>query len=348
MNAAEARDRINIYYGNPLDVVSSCLRGFLIAGPGKKLVAQDFSSIEARVLAWLAGEESVLEIFRTHGKIYEFTASKIYSVPMEEITKHDPRRQVGKVADLALGYQGGVGALQSMCKEYNLKLAPVFNTLWAAATPDNRTGAQNMWEFNFKKTKKSDISREEFLASELTKRAWRDSHPYTENYWKQADLASIAAVREPGKKFSIGPVGRQVTFKCAGAFLWAMLPSGRPLCYPYPRVSESETPWGSHKDTLSYMAQDSTTQQFTRQKAYGGLLTENFTQAVARDALKDAMMRVSTDWDIVLHAHDELVVEVEEKKLYHEALGDIVEILPTWATGLPIKAEGFESRRYRK
>lgn len=349
MNAAEARDRINIFYGNPLDVLSSCLRGFLIAPPGKEFIAVDFSSIEARVLAWLAGEETVLEIFRTHGKIYEFTAAKIFGVLIDQITKHDWRRQIGKVSELALGYQGGVGALQTMCKGYNVTLAPAHDILWASATLDNRTRAANMADYNFEKTKKTNISRAEFIASELIKLAWRDSHPNTVHYWDMCDKAAIAAVQNPQKKFTIGPGGRQLTFFCNGPFMWVKLPSGRVLSYPYPRIEMVDTPWGSSKATLTCMGEDSTTHQFKRQKLYGGLLVENFTQAVARDCLKDLMLDLRKDnFDIVMHVHDEAMLEQTIGVLPLSVLEDRASAPPLWAKDLPVEAKGFIARRYRK
>jgi DNA polymerase bacteriophage-type len=327
--------------------MSSCLRGFLKAPPGKKLIAGDFSAIEARVLAWLAGEESVLEIFRTHGKIYEHTAASIYSVPMDQVTK--AQRQVGKVAELALGYQGGVGAFQSMAKNYDVTMAPVFNDLRRVATPQNRIICEKMWSMNAKKAEKSGLSRQEYMASELTKLAWRDSHPNTVAYWTATEEAAISAVRNPKKPFKVGPAGREVTYLSTGSFLWAQLPSKGMLSYPYPRIQEITTPWDAKKDGLTYMGEDSTTHQFARQKTYGGSLVENNTQSFSRDLLKDAMLRLRhQDYKIVLHCHDEVVAEVPDCGCDLKFFEDTMAQVPDYAKGLPIKAEGWLEERYRK
>lgn len=189
-------DHIDMFYGKPSNVISDCIRSLIQAAPGKKLMVIDFSAIEARVLAWLAGQTNVLEVFATHGKIYEAQAASIYNVKMEEVTKD--QRQIGKVAILALGYQGGVGAFQSMASNYNVVVT------------DKR-------------------------ADEI-KVAWREAHPATVKYWYALNDAAIAAVMNPGNKYKAGPAGREVTYLVSGSFLLCRLPSSRILYYPYPKV----------------------------------------------------------------------------------------------------------------
>lgn len=345
----EVRDRIEILYGSPMSVIASCLRAFLCARPGYDLIAVDFSAIEARVIAWLAGEWSVLEIFRTHGKIYEKAASEVFGVRLEDITKEDWRRMIGKVSVLALGFGGGVGAFQTMAKAYNVRMEPAFQALWNRADADMRDRALERCK---KEHKKAGISEKEWLASELTKLFWRESHPAIVRYWYNLEAAAVNAVRNPGDVSQVTPLNLPpVKFRTRGSFLFCQLPSGRALCYPYPKVERIKTAWGQEKETLTYMEDDSTTGKWRRQKTYGGKLAENVTQAVARDLLVHGMLRTeSMGHQIVLHVHDEIVVEVPQDT-GEDLLPDLEKLVstnPEWTKGLPIGAEGWRGKRYRK
>jgi len=314
MNLAETCDTIDTLYGSPFHIVSDCLRGFLTAAPGKDLISADFSAIEARVLAWLAGEEYVLELFRSGGLVYHDAASKIFSVPIESIIKNSKQYMVGKVSILALGYQGGVGAFHQMCKTYELK----------------------------------GISDK--FANEIKIR-FRESRPRTVDLWKDTEEAAMSAVLNPGQKFSVGAPGRQCHYMVRGCWLWCKLPSGGMIPYPYPEIQEVETPWGQLKDAVTYMGVKTKqgNKKWERQKSYGGHLVENNTQAVARDCLAPAMIRVEeAGYPIVLHVHDECVSEVDEGYGSVEEYENLLAIQPSWAVGLPISAEGWRGKRYRK
>lgn len=317
---------IDMIYGPTMDAIADSLRGMIVAEPGNDLAAVDFSAIEARVLAWLAGQESVLDIFRMHGKIYEHAAAGIYHVPMERVTKD--QRQIGKVAVLALGYGGSVGAFQSMARVYGVKV------------PDAE-------------------------ADEI-KSAWRAVHPAIVSYWYDLERAAIRALTDGGVQ-AVGPRGREVKFRKAGSFLWLQLPSKRVLCYPYPELRVVDTPWGEQKEALTYMTElDSTTRKklgnkvlpdpnangnWCRISTYGGSLAENVTQAVAADLLRYSMETLeSAGYPVVMHVHDEAVVEIasscDDRTL--ERIEELMAQTPAWAAGLPVSAEGWRAKRYRK
>ena len=315
---------LDLFYGPSMTAISDCLRGMLIAGEGNELVACDFSAIEARGIAWLAGQESVLEVFRTHGKIYEHAAAGIYHVPLDEVTKDQRLR--GKVSVLALGYGSGVGGFQTMAKNYNVH-----------------------------------ITNEE--ADEI-KKAWRYSNQRIVDYWYRLEDAVLEAMKN-NTIASAGPVNRAVKFRKAGSFLWALLPSGRALCYPYPELRMVMTPWGEEKEQLTFMTVVDQTQKkkakilpdpnargrWQRTSTYGGSLAENVTQAIARDLLADAMRFIEAEGiEVCFHVHDEIVAEVKKFRAQYvlERMTAIMSETPVWAKGLPLAAEGWRGHRYRK
>lgn len=316
-------------YGPALDALVACVRAFLIARHGCDLVAVDFSNIEGRVLAWLAGEEWKLDAFRaadngTGPGIYELTYARSFDVAIDTVDEF--MRQIGKVVELACGFGGGVGAFQAMAKVYNVKV--------------------------------SDKQADEF------KSRWRSIHPEVVGYWKALETAAINAVLF-GNTYSAGPEGREVRFKVNGSFLWCRLPSSRCLCYPYPKILPVEMPWGEVRDALTFMAvpgddpkararlipDPANTNKWARHKTYGGSLAENVTQAAARDLLAEAIVRVeSRGFPVVMHVHDEIVCEVPSESP-QETLDLVAQEmcrLPAWAEGLPVTAAGWRGKRYRK
>ncbi|HEX8873109.1 MAG TPA: DNA polymerase [Nitrosospira sp.] len=311
---ATAAEYIRVFYGSPLARIADCLRGLICAAPGHLLYAGDYSNIEGRVLAWLAGEEWKVKAFEafdagTGPDLYLLAAARIFHKPVTAYTKKSPERQIGKVAELALGYQGGVGAFQTMAVTYGVKV--------------------------------SDSE------AESIKLAWRGAHPCITQFWYDLEAAAVRAVQNPGL---ISPC-RNVSFRIHGSFLWCCLPSGRLLCYPYPELQDILTPWGDMKPQVSYKAVDDTTRQWTRTHTYGGKLAENITQAVARDILAHALIQLHANgWPIVLHVHDEIVAEVQSggsPRPLEEFLAAMKQS-PPWAAGLPIAVEGWKGRRYRK
>lgn len=294
-------------YGPNMSAVSSILRAFITASPGRTLLGADFSSIEARALAWLSGQEDVLEIFRGHGKIYEHSASQIYRKPIEKITKEE--RQIGKVAVLALGYGGGKGAFQSMARNYGVTV--------------------------------SDDKAEDI------KKNWREANSKIVRYWRELEDAALQAVRDPGKKMSAGPKGREVTFLKKGIALWCRLPSGRLLSYPYVKEEVVTTPWGAEKDAVTVMTELSPSRKWGREPMHGGIFAENVTQAISRDLLTEAILRLEENgYSVMLHTHDEIVCE--EKEINEDHFLNLMTTVPAWALGLPIAANAFSGKRYTK
>ena len=309
---SEVLQEIELFYGSPLTVLADCIRGFLVPAAGNKFLVSDWAAIESRALNWLAGEERILQIYRVHGKIYEFNASIIYHVPLDRVTKD--QRQIGKVAELALGYGGGKGAFLKMAEGYGVKVPEA--------------------------------------EAEKIKVAWRQSHPLIVRYWYDVERAATNAVLRKGEMFSVGPKNRQVKFKVSGSFLWCRLPSGGTICYPYPKVGPVETPWGETKDGLTYMGVDAITKKWQREKTFGGKLVENICQSLCRDILADTLFELERKgYPVVIHVHDEVVVEVPKNSTTH-TLKEMNEIMETaskaWAIDLPLKAEGWEGFRFRK
>lgn len=303
----EAKAYLDIFHGSVISPISDCVRAMLCAAPGKTLYSPDYSAIEGRVLAWLAGQEDKLAIYRSHGKVYEATAAELFGINFDDVTKK--QRLIGKVCELALGYQGGLGAFQSMAKIYFIKI------------PDTQ--------------------------AELHKINWRRANPFIVQYWYDLERAAMAAVAHPGQKFAVGPRGRQVTFLVSGSFLFCKLPSNGVVPYPYPKIKKVMTPWGEEKDAVTYKA--TVFGKFVTKVAYGGLICNNVTQSTARDLLAQAMLRFDElGHPIVMHTHDEVVIEKENGLLDITEVENIMCELPLWARDLPVTSNAWIGSRYRK
>jgi DNA polymerase len=314
MNPTAAARQIDLFHGSPLTIISSCLRGMICAAPGHDLLAADYSNIEGRGLAWLAGEERKLQVFRdsdagTGPDPYLVAAARAYNVNVATLNKKSPERQPGKVMELAFGYQGGVGAWRKM----------------EAAAP-------GMPKF-------TDDQVQEF------KTAWRALHPKIEKFWYDLEEAAAEAVRMPGTTTKVGVI----SFRVKGSFLWCRLPSGRVLCYPYPKIKPIETPWGEVKDQVSYHHVDGLSNKWIETHTYGGKLAENVTQAICRDLLAYSIRQAEdAGYPVVLHVHDEVVSEVPKGFGSLEQFESICARTPAWAEGLPVVTEGWRGGRYRK
>lgn len=360
MEHLDSPQYLSMLYGSPLTVISDVIRSLIIARPGHDFIAADFSAIEARVLAWLAGQQSVLDVFISGHDIYKTAAASIFGVSYENVTKL--QRAVGKVAILALGYQGGVGAFQTMAKGYDVDMTPAYAPLMAVATEKQRSLSYGMWEKYVAKMEKKGLpletSMEVFIASDLTKRLWREANPHICEYWYNLEGAAMAAVLTPKTVYEVKIPGsnshRHVKFIKSGSFLWCKPPGGGTICYPYPSIKEMRPDWNDEDDdttkpTLMYMGVDSRTRSWGPQKAYGGLISENVTQHVARQFLVNAMFEAEkAGYPVAFHIHDELVCEVPEDFGSVEELEQLITAPTDWGFDCPIAAEGWRGRRYRK
>lgn len=301
----EDLEGVKLLYGDPMAAASSCIRGMIVPAAGNEFVSADYSSIEGRVLAWLAGEESALEVYRSGRDPYKVAASAIYGKSYDAISKQE--RQIGKVAELALGYNGGKGAFQQMGLTYGVRV-------------------------------------EDREAQGIVTR-WREARPLTTRLWKEIERCCMLAVAHPGKVLRY----LSLAFKVSGGMLAMRLPSGRVLWYARPRIEDRLKCWGDTLPTVVYDGVNPETRKWEDLELYGGLLTENAVQAISRDLLVSGMFAVEHGgYKVVFHVHDELVSEVPEGFGSVEEFENLMCTLPSWAAGLPIKAEGWRGRRYKK
>ena len=334
---------VDLVVDNVMEVASAAVRGTIIASPGKKLVVADLSNIEGRVLAWLAGETWKLKAFADYdaGKghdLYKLTAGRILGKPPEQISKAE-RQEVGKVSELALGYEGGVGAFITFADAYSLDIDELAAKARPALHPSILGEARTVWDWTRKKKRTTyGLSEETWVSIEAVKRSWRKAHPAISQFWEDLADGVRRAITGSNSFIQVGPV----QIRKSGAWLRIILPSGRSLCYPAPRVDPN--------GQISYMGVNQFNRQWTRIKTYGGKLAENITQAVARDVLAHGMLCAeAAGYEIVLSVHDELITEVPDTREFaHVGLAYLMSKNPPWADGLPLAASGFEAHRYRK
>lgn len=299
-------DCLKLIYGSVPDTLSQLIRTAFVPGEGCRFAVADFSAIEARVIAWLAGEEWRLDVFRTHGKIYEASASAMFGVDIGLIKKGNPEyalRAKGKVAELALGYQGASGALIQM-------------------------GALNM-----------GLKEEEL--PDIVKR-WRASNRRIVDLWYSVERAAVECVK----------TGITATLPCGVSFsrdekcMAILLPSGRRLFYNHPQLTPNERGY----DSLWFMGVNQSSKKWEAIQTYGGKMTENIVQAVARDCLANAMMNLyEAGYKINFHIHDEVILEIPDNG--GQSLEEAIQLMcrnPSWAQGLPLNADGFTGGYYKK
>lgn len=307
-------DALRTVYGSPNDTLSQLIRTAFVAAPGNVLIDADFSAIEARVISWLADEEWRLEVFRTHGKIYEASASQMFGVPLERIKKGNPEyslRQRGKVAELALGYQGGVSAMRQMDTGKLL-----------ADLPDEEI---------------KDIVDK-----------WRNTNPKIRNLWYSFNDAAIRVIQNGGSlRVRCCTFARECDCIRGTTCMTISLPSGRKLYYVEPAVGENR--WGG--PSITYMGVNDKN-KWGRIETYGGKLVENVVQAIARDCLAQAIEHLeAAGLPVVFHIHDEVVIDTAAFDTNDAMLDKVVKIMSTpipWAEGLPLGADGWVGAFFKK
>lgn len=313
-------DTLAMMFGTVPDTLSQLIRTAFIASPGATLLSVDFSAIEARVIAWLAWCVWRLDVFKTHGKIYEASAEQMFKLPIGSVDKKSPYRQKGKIAELALGYQGGVGALTTM-------------------------GALNM-----------GLTEDEL---DPIKVAWREANPEIVKLWYAVERAAKQAVtNKTSVALEIAGHRSKLFFRYESGFLTIQLPSGRKLFYIKPRIENEDLVKENSKTgaryivasvgSLTYEGQDQKTKQWTRLATYGGKLVENITQAIARDCLRESMLALDeAGHEQLFTVHDEIIIETKNAS----DLPKVEEIMGrslSWAPGLPLRADGFATPYYMK
>ncbi|WP_073006206.1 DNA polymerase [Clostridium amylolyticum] len=295
-------DEVEFLFESIPDTLSQLIRTAFIPSEGNRFIVSDFSAIEARVIAWFAGEQWRLDVFKNNGDIYCASASQMFKVPVEKHGINGHLRQKGKIAELALGYGGSVGAIKSMDK--------------AGSIPEEEI--------------------------QPLVRDWRAASPHITKFWWDVDKAAKKAIRERttvnlqyGLKFIYDP-----------GVLFIQLPSGRKLSYIRPKIEPHETFSG---DKITYEGMEQTSKQWTRQDTYGPKLVENIVQATARDCLAESMIRLDeARYNIVMHVHDEVVLDVPIGVGSLEEVGEIMGQPIEWAPSLPLKADGYECNYYMK
>lgn len=387
----DGADVIRAWYGSVIDAVSLSVRGMIAAPAGYKLIANDYSNIEGRVLAWCAGETWKLEAFRAFDDgighdLYKVAYGASFGKHAGDVT--DDERQIGKVQELALGYQGGKGAFASMAINYGIRVVE---------DDDETRHAKNTLT----------VSQVEEI-----KRGWRKAHAATEKLWHLTEEAAINAVKAKGSIYRVGPVA----YRVSGNYLMCRLPSGRCLFYAGPSIiqvpnmriagevtrlcEEMQEHLGetgtapavdisrrtaeqaqraldqlairvageaeligfsdrafmiaselaeNTRDALQTRGTDSKTRKWGRRRPYGGMLVENYVQAIARDILAAALTRLeASGYSVVMHVHDEAVACVPEAFGSQDDMARVMLELPPWANGLPLAASGWQGKRYRK
>ena len=329
---------------------SRCVRGSICAPPGRELVCADYSGVESVGLAYLAGDEVALKAFRDGLSNYKIAAQGIFNIEYDEVTKF--QRQVGKVAELQMQYGGGIGAWVTAAAGYGVDLESLPNHVMPHATLDELEGdygAVALAEAYLARVPESTLSLDAAVACDVIKRKWRASRPAVVAYWKNIETAASMAVEKPGVVYQCG----SVKYCAHDDFLKCLMPSGRVMHYYRPEVQMRTTSWGTEKLTLTYeglrVVDGKTTRQWTRLPTYGPKLVENICQGFCRDFLAHGMLNLEkAGYPVILHVHDEAAAERETGKSDLKKFCAVMTEIPPWAAGIPITAEGWIGKRYRK
>ena len=316
---AENYDAIDLFYPPPV-VISSMLRLMMVARPGHDFIAGDYSAIEARVLNWLAGQQDMVDLFRQYDAAekkdkekfdpYRHNGARLYRIELDDVKKF-PHRQTGKFQELGCGY--GMGHKKAV------------------------SAAKDVYGLIITETQAKEIVSN-----------YRATHDKVVKFWEETDEAAKEAVLNPGRVVTFGAL-KNLRFVVKGAYLYLILPSHRALVYAAPRVVDRPTPWGEVRPAVEISAPNPKTKKWSRQVMYGGIWVENIVQALSRDLLAEAVLRLrDAGYPYVLTVHDEIVTEVPEGFGSIEEFDKLASALPEWATGLPVATESWRGKRYKK
>lgn len=334
----------DLFADNVMELISSAIRGCIVSSKGKKLVVADLSNIEGRMLAWIAKENWKLEAFEAFDlgcghDLYKLAYAKSFGVPPERVTKD--QRQVGKVQELAFGYQGAVGAWVTFATGFGIDLEAMAEKAYPQIPKQTLIDSTGMREWaRQKKMPSYGLTDKTWIVCDAIKALWREAHSNTAAFWKDIEEKAISATLDSGSTYYAGK--RKFPIRRDGTWLRIRMPSGRYLCYPGVQVDDS--------GKLSYMGFNQYTRKWDRLYTYGGKLTENLTQAMSRDVLAYSMPLIeAAGYEIVLTVHDEIISEASDTSEYNvEHLAHLMSTVPPWVEGLPLAAAGFETYRYRK
>lgn len=343
----------DLIYDNVMEVASAAIRGCIVAPSGKKLVVADLANIEGRDAAWLAGESWKLQAFRDFDTIigtdakgepirkgpdlYKVAYAKAFGVKPADVDK--VMRQIGKVMELMLAYQGGVGAFLTGALTYGFDIEQMAEDAYPGLPDDIRDEAISMYDWTVRKKRSTfGLSQRAFVVCDSFKRAWRRGHQGIESLWGMLEDSARRATNNPGTTVDCG----RFRLRRDGAWLRIRMPSGRFLCYPSPQVDEN--------GKFSYMGVNQYSRKWARLHSYGGKLFENACQSFARDILAHNMPAVeAAGYQIVLTVHDEIITEAPDSPEFNaDHLASIMATPPEWAPDIPLAAAGFEAFRYRK
>jgi DNA polymerase len=305
--ASGSLERVRKDYPQPMSVVGDVARALICAAPGHRLIAADLSGIESRVIAWVSGQKSKLAMWARFDQTGDPKDEPYYLIGRMMSVPEEKARTTGKIADLAFGYQGGVGA-------------------WRRLAPDDPASDEQIKELQ---------------------RRWHDAHPRTKEFWKAINSKAITAVRFPHRRVGFQrPEWRHLSFESNGSFLFMHLPSGRKIAYPFPSL-RTDNERGNASVVFMDTSLRGWSECRNGLGAYGGLWTENVVSGIARDILAEGMQRLeAAGYKIVLHVHDEIVAEALDGFGSVEKFVGILTTPPAWAEGLPLAAKGRNGPRF--
>lgn len=333
-------DSTDLFFDNVMELVSNTIRGCIVASGGNKLVISDLSSIEGRVLPWLAGERWKLDAYAAYDRgagpdMYNLAYAKAFRIDPKKVNKLE--RQIGKVMELMLGFQGSVGAFLTGASTYKIDLKAMSDGLLSDLPAFAREVAEASWDWAIGEKRTYDLEKDIYVVCRALTEVWRVNHPNVVQFWADLQKWTAMAIENKGVTFAV----KNITIRRDGNWLRLIRPSGLSICYAAPQLKDG---------VISYMGMNQYSRKWERIETYAGKLAENLTQSVARDILAAALPNIEkAEYKILLSVHDEVITEAPDTDEYDDKkLSKLLATNPPWAVGLPLAASGFSSYRYRK